>query len=144
MQVGRGMTVNNAVRQCHTRTTTGCDTNRVHTATEEQAPRFGAFTEQERPVRSEALGAVEQHADIGVGQAGQATQGIFQHRFEVVPVLGSQLKGEVLADLSGIDRLAHGFETADQQTAGIITDIQVTVVIGQRGQISRDAVERIG
>jgi len=80
--------MDNAVSQCHAGTTAGCDSDRVHAAAEEQAPGFGSLAEQKRSVWGKALGAVEQHANFRIGEAGETMQRVFQHRFEVIPVFG--------------------------------------------------------
>ena len=69
---------------------------------------------------------------------------MLHHRLEVIPVLGQQLEGEILAELRRVDGLALRFEAADQQAAGIVADVQVAVVIGQRRQVALDAVDRLG
>ena len=85
----------------------------VHTATEEEPAKLGRLAEQETVVGGETLGAVQQHARLGVMQRRDAVQRPFHDRLEVVPVLVQQVEGEVAWQVSGVDGLGVRLETAD-------------------------------
>ena len=50
------------------------------------------------------------------------------------------MKGEVLSEGVRRDRLAHRFETADQKPAAFVANVEMAVVVRQRGQVARKAL----
>ena len=138
------LTLDNIVRKRHTGATTGGDTHRVHAATEEKATRLGTFSKQERPVRSKTLGAVQQHLDFSRLEHRQPVHRVHQHRFEVIPVLVEQAEGKILAQRGRVDGLAHGLETANQQAAGIVADVEMRIMVRQGRHVAANAVHRLG
>ena len=140
VQVERGAPVQDAVGERHAGAAAGRDAHGVHAAAEEEAARLGRLAEHERAVRREALGPVQEHADLGGLQRGQPVERVQHHGLEVVPVLGQELKREVLAQGLGVDGLAQGLETADQQAARVVADIEVGIVIREGRHVAREAL----
>ena len=138
------MAMDDAVSERHARAAASGHPDGVHAAAEEQPPRLRRFAQQEGAVGREALGAVQQHLHTGGFQRRQPVQRVPHHRLEVVPVLGQQLEGEVLAETVRVDGSRARLEAADQQAARIVTDVEMPVVIRQRRHVARDAVDRLG
>jgi hypothetical protein len=118
----------------------GGDAHRIHSAPKEQAARLSRFTKQETAVGSEALRSVQKHLHFRRLQTGQTVERVMHHRLEMIPVLGKQLESEIMTNPFRIDRFAHRLETADEQAAGVIADVEMTVMIRQCRQIAADAV----
>ena len=87
---------------------------------------------------------VEQHPRLGRFQRRQAVQRVHHHRLEMVPVLGQEAEGEILAERAGRYRFPHRLEAADQQPAAVVADIEPTVMVGEGGHIAVDALHRPG
>ena len=102
------------------------------------------LAQQERAVRREALGTVEQHLHARGLERRQPVQCVPHHRLEVIPVLRQQLEGEVFAQAVRIDGPGARFEAADEQPARIVADVEMAVVIGQRRHIALDALDGLG
>ena len=62
--------VNDAIRQCHTRTTSSRNANRIHTATKKQTLRFSSFTKHKATIRGKTFRPIQQHPDFGCFQRG--------------------------------------------------------------------------
>src|SRR5437879_5167098 len=68
------------------------DARGVESGTHEVAPQLGRFAENEIAVYGEALGTIQEHLDLGGLETRRAMDGIGHQDFEVLPVLGKQLK----------------------------------------------------
>jgi len=62
----------------------------------------------------------------------------------MVPVLGQELERLEPVDHLRRQRLAHRLETADQEAAGIVPDIEMTVMVAERGKVAFEALDRLG
>ena len=144
VKVGRRGAMLDGMGQRHAGTAAGGDAHRIHSAPKEQAARLSRFTKQETAVGSEALRSVQKHLHFRRLQTGQTVERVMHHRLEMIPVLGKQLESEIMTNPFRIDRFAHRLETADEQAAGVIADVEMTVMIRQCRQIAADAVHRLG
>ena len=138
------MAVDNSVGQIHARAAAAGDADRIHAAAEEQAAGLRGLAEHEHAVRREAFRTVEQHPDLCGFQRRQPVQRVLHHRLEMVPVLGQEAEFERLVQHSGRDRLAHRLETADQQAAAVVADVEMAVMVRQGRQVAGDAFDRPG
>ena len=144
MKVGRRRAMLDGVGQRHAGPAAGGDTHRIHSAAKEQAARLGRLAKQEAAVGGEALRPVQKHLHLRRLKTWQTVERVMHHWLEMVPVLGKQLEGEIMTDPLRIDRFAHRLETADEKAAGIITDVEMPVMIRQCRQVAADAVHRLG
>ena len=65
--------------------------------------------------------------------------GPFQHRLEMVHVLGQLVEAEVLGDAVHAPGLGVGLEGAQQQLAGVLLVVGALVGIAQHRQVGRQA-----
>ncbi len=123
----------------------GCDADGVEAGPDEEVPQLRCLAEDELVVRGEALRAVVEHLDPGLGQRRDPLYRTVHQDLEVVPVFVEQLELEGVGQRVGRDpRLGLGLEAADGQAAHLLLDVGVAVGVAQHGQVPVHPVDPFG
>src|SRR5271165_2359582 len=126
-------------------TARGRDADRVEAGGDEEVPQLRRLAEDELVVRGEALRAVVEHLDPGLGEHRDALYGTVHEDREVVPVLVEQLELERVGQRVGGDPgLGVGFEAADHQPADLLLDVGVAVRVAQDREVPVHTVDLLG
>ncbi len=123
----------------------GRDADGVEAGRDEEVPYLRGLAEDELVVGGEALRAVVEHLQAGLGQRRDPRDRAVHQDREVVPVLLEQLELERVGQLVGGDPgLGLGLEAADEQAADLFLDIGVAVRVAQHRQVAVHPVDLLG
>ncbi len=116
----------------------------VEARANEIAGNLRRFAEDEIAVTGEALGAVQQHPDLGGFEARRSVDRVGHQDFELIPVLGQQLELEPFGDPRRIPRLGDRLESAHHEAADFLLVVDEAVGIADHRQRGRHAGNRLG
>ena len=121
------------------------DADRVEAGADEEVPQLRGLAQDELVVRGEALRAVVEHLDPGLGQDRDPVDRAVHQDREVVPVLLEQLELERVGQRVGRDpRLGVGLEAADDQPADLLLDVGIAVRVAQDREVPVHPVDLLG
>jgi hypothetical protein len=100
-------------------------------------------THQTVSVRSVAIGSVDHALDPGVGERGDSTGGIFEHRLQSLEIGRQQAGVEILGD--AVERPGPGIalERAHEQTAGLLAHVERRVGIPEYWKLGLESGEGV-
>ena len=123
----------------------GRDADRVEAGGDEEVPQLRRLAEDELVVRGEALRAVVEHLDPGLGEHRDPRDRAVHQDREVIPVLVEQLELERVGQRVGGDPgLGVGLEAADHQPADLLLDVGVAVRVAQHREVPVHPVDLLG
>ena len=103
-----------------------------------------ALAEHELVVRREAFGAVDQRDDLGGFGGRDPPNRVGHDRREPIPVFGEQLVVEVGRDAVHAPRRGIPFVAAEDEAAGLASEVDEVVRVSELGQFVGDAVDGRG
>ena len=144
-QVGARVALDDPLGQGPARAARRGDADRVEAGRDEEVVYLRRFAQEELVVRGEALRAVVELLDAGLGQGRDPADGAVHQDGEVVPVLLQELELERVGQRVGCDPgLGLGLEPADQQAAHLFLDVGVAVRVAQHGEVAVHAAYLLG
>ena len=144
-QVQARLALDDPLGQRPARAARGRDAEGVEARGHEEVPQLRGLAEDELAVRGEALRAVVELLDAGLGQRRDPDDPVLHQDREVLPVLLEQLELERVGQRVGRDpRLGHRLETADQQAADLFLDVDVAVLVTQHRKVAVHPLDLVG
>ena len=116
----------------------------IHAGGEEAAAHRRRLAQQHLHIRGEALGPVEQGADLGLVQDREALQRHGHIGLDLVPIAVEQAEGEIPRQLGRGDGNGIAVEEADQEAAHILAAIHPLVIGEEQRHVAGHDVERLG
>ena len=110
------------------------DADRVHAGGDIEPVHLRRLADIGPRVGGEALGAIHETLDAGLGQLRNEIEGGLHEGAELVPVLRHFEEGAVALGAIGIPDLGVGFEAADDEAAGIALHIDAAVEVAHHGE----------
>ena len=107
-------------------------------------PQFGRLAQQVTVVGREGLRPVEEEAYAYLAQDGHALAGLLVDRGQVVPVLVQLHERSVGRQAFGTEGLGDRFERPDQQSSGVLLDVDAVVGVSQGRQAGGKVGHRLG
>ena len=135
-QVVWGSSVVHPLGQCLAGTTTGSDSECVEACTDVEVAQFGRLAENEVAIGCEALWAVDERANTGVGQLRNSADSQLHDRREVIEVALEQLKLERARNPVDCPWNRVRLVAAHHQTADLLLVVRQAVRVAQRRQVA--------
>ena len=133
-QIGAGFAANDPLGHQAARAAAVGNASRVEPGANKIIAQLRRFAEDEVAIRCEALGAIEQHFDLGGFQARRAVNRIFHQRLELVPVFAQQLELKGRWNRIHLPRLGRQLKPAHHQAADFFLVINQTIGVAHHWQ----------